>query len=150
RRIRHPGIIEVVDDGIDHGLPWYAMELLEGTTLRGYIEGAWRGDAERASPRVAAGDLRRVLSITRRLCDALAFLHGEGLIHRDLKPENVILRQGNQPVLVDFGFVRAFAGACGRETAEAAGSMEATIGYTAPEQLLGDLVDARTDLYALG
>lgn len=147
-RIRHPGIVEVVAQGVDAGLPWYAMPLLEGPMLRSHMEAMW-GSAQ-PSGTAAAGDLPRAVSILRRLCDALAFLHGEGLVHRDLKPDNILLRSGDEPVLVDFGFASVFEGQKGRESIDAAGVFEGSFGYMAPEQIAGDLVDARADLYALG
>ncbi len=87
--------------------------------------------------------------MTRRLCTTLAFLHGEGIVHRDLKPPNVILRPDGVPVLIDFGLM-AQLGSLGREMLEVGGKVQGTVGYMSPEQLRGDLGDARSDLYALG
>ena len=185
RRIHHPGVVRVLAEGVHEGLPWYAMELLEGLTLRRYIDQLWKRDpastlevatqavsAPEASPsspasgvsfrlygpppeaqrRVAAMDrLQEVLTLIRRLCSALAFLHGEGLVHRDLKPENIVIRPEGTPVLVDFGLAAGFGGgALGRESLDVAGSMEGSYIYMAPEQIKGGLVDARADLYSLG
>jgi tetratricopeptide (TPR) repeat protein len=140
-RIRHPGIVRILDSGLREGLPWYAMELVEGQTLRRFGSGR---------PASTAPERLGRLRVVRALCGALAYLHGEGLIHRDLKPDNVLLRPDGQPVLVDFGLASDFGGALSRE---ALGSETGSVGtplYMAPEQIRGELLDARADLYALG
>jgi tetratricopeptide (TPR) repeat protein len=138
-RISHPGIVRIVEEGVEEGRPWYAMELLEGETLRQYI-----GSSGHTT-------LQRVLTIVRRLCAPLSFLHGEGVVHRDLKPENVLVRRDGMPVLVDFGLASQFTAKLSREVLELrAGSAAGTVAYMAPEQARGELVDARADLYALG
>jgi predicted Ser/Thr protein kinase len=137
-RLHHPGVVRILDSGAEAGVPWYAMELIEGPTLR-----QWASAQEPRAP-------SEVLSLLRRLCRALAYVHGEGIVHRDLKPENVLLRADGQPVLVDFGVLAAFGGADGRETLSVEAGPAGTPLYMAPEQLRGELVDARADLYALG
>jgi serine/threonine protein kinase len=196
-RVRHPGVVRIVDEGVEEGLPWYAMELLEGRTLEGYLRALWRpketgntlaatlpgtpstapvaktagrldlaittpaqavtGPADEpaitaaSSPRpAAAGRLGEALALVRRLCGPLAFLHGTGIVHRDLKPANVFIRDDDSPVLMDFGLVSRAEGAVGREVIEVAGEVAGTAAYISPEQIDGRLVDARTDLYALG
>ncbi|MES1188401.1 MAG: AAA family ATPase, partial [Myxococcales bacterium] len=149
RRLNHPGIVPVLDDGFAEGVPWYTMPFLDGPTLLGHLDALW-ATGRNGFPPAAGGDLPRALAIVRRLCDALACLHGEGLVHCDLKPENIILSASDQPVLVDFGFVALF-GARSRERVEGvSGLIEGTFGYMAPEQLAGGLLDARADLYSLG
>ncbi|WP_434384659.1 serine/threonine-protein kinase [Melittangium boletus] len=182
RRIQHPGVVRVLAEGVNEGLPWYAMELLEGLTLRRYIDTLWKRDApslevatqavsapapaegasvdssfraygppESSQRRAAAQErLAEVLTLVRRLCESLAFLHGEGLVHRDLKPENILIRPDGTPVLVDFGLAANFGGPLGRESLDVSGSMEGSYIYMAPEQIKGGLVDARADLYSLG
>ncbi|MFY0580478.1 serine/threonine-protein kinase [Cystobacter fuscus] len=134
RELRHPGVVRIVAEGVWDGLPWYAMELLGGQTLRGFID--------------ARPPLEATLHLLRRLCAPLAFLHGNGLVHRDLKPENVFIRQDGAPVLVDFGIAAQSGGA--REVLQVGGGVVGSEAYMAPEQIRGDFVDARTDLYALG
>ena len=187
-RLRHPGVVRVVGEGVDHAQPWYAMELLEGLTLLRLARSRWgaalasaptmlseaggmpgvgrsgefavregTGSAEPGvSPEAlvgqpaAAGNLPEALTLIRRLCVPLSFLHGEGIVHRDLKPENVFILPGDVPVLVDFGLVASFEGTSGREALELAGATMGTPAYMAPEQVRGEVVDARADLYALG
>ncbi|HEX6838353.1 MAG TPA: AAA family ATPase, partial [Polyangia bacterium] len=104
------------------------------------------GGARPASP-AAQGELLRVVE---RLCEALAFLHGEGVVHRDLKPENVFIDERRGPVLVDFGLAMEVQSPLGRERLEAGGAGRGSLDYVAPEQLHGGTVDARADLYSLG
>jgi serine/threonine protein kinase/tetratricopeptide (TPR) repeat protein len=187
-RVRHPGVVRIVDEGVHESLPWYAMELLRGPTLAHLIHKLWthrireviadrttvkgslamlgerttviRGAPEPSSdrpsvgpvpsgPRAAAfaGEGGRLLTIVRRLCDTLAFLHGEGIVHRDLKPENVFVREDDTPVMVDFGLVGR--GSEAREVLELQ-ILAGTPQYIAPEQLAAQVVDARADLYAVG
>jgi serine/threonine protein kinase/tetratricopeptide (TPR) repeat protein len=185
RRIQHPGVVRIVDNGVHHGRPWYAMDLLEGETLRHYGQRIWsryqrRGEtlsgpasatdavsehetegpssretpsstwrASGQRPPVAAGELRRVLHTMRRISATLAFLHGEGLVNCDLKPENVLLVNGD-PVIIDFGLTAQHPGGSGREALETPRGRSGTLPYMAPEQIRGEFVDARSDLYAVG
>jgi len=99
----------------------------------------------------AFGRLDEVLTIARRLCATLAFLHGEGIVHRDLTPANVFIVDGEHPRLLDFGLFREFAGNEGRESIDDPfGFTGGTLGYMSPEQARGELADARSDLYSLG
>jgi len=185
-RIRHPGIVRILDHGVHEGRPWYAMDLLEGESLREYGSRMWspfrarspyglarpitRTDslsgeehdrADRVSPvppsgvrfagdaPVAAGALSDILSLMRRLCATLAFLHGEGFVSGDLKPENVLL-VGHAPILIDFGLSLRFPASTGREAIDAQGGAAGTLPYMSPEQVRGELVDARSDLYSIG
>ncbi|MFN7975877.1 MAG: protein kinase [Acidobacteriota bacterium] len=173
-RLDHPGIVRIIAHGIQEGLPWYAMTLLEGPTLRHLVRSEappWTG-ASVASPTVpisanaatevlprsstvpsnagAACPLDLSITLVRRLCETLAYLHGEGVVHRDLKPDNVVVLPDDRPVIVDFGLMGMFAGAGSRETLLGAGDAAGTLHYVAPEQARGEPVDARADLYAVG
>ena len=164
----HPGVVSVIQSGIVDGDPWYAMELLEGTTLDELIRSSWTGlspvsplaSRDEARERVsgggsggrdaAAGRLNEVLELFARICDPLGFVHREGIVHCDLKPANIFLRDELRPVLMDFGLLSRARGAVGREILEIGGHLRGTLPYLAPELIRGQIPDARADLYSLG
>ena len=94
--------------------------------------------------------LRPALASIAPLCRALAYVHGEGVVHCDLKPENVVLDRRGLPVLVDFGIADQVGARIEHDALEVAGVQAGTPHYISPEQIRGDQVDARADLYALG
>ncbi|QRK07259.1 protein kinase [Archangium violaceum] len=149
-RIQHPGIVRILDHGSSGGLPWYAMELLEGRTFNQLIEGYYHQANTRARDAAPKLPARPLLERVLQLCAPLAYLHGCGIVHRDLKPGNIFIRKNGTVVLGDFGVVVEFGGAQGREVLQADHAGMGTLMYMAPEQIRGDLVDARADLYALG
>lgn len=120
--------------------------------------GASVSDADRGAPNQAllkdamglVSDLKGVLTLVRRICAPLAFLHGEGIVHGDLKPGNVLVRPGGRPVLVDFGLARRFRAEFGRDALVDEPTRSGTVGYMSPEQMTAESIDARSDLYSLG
>lgn len=171
-RLSHPQIVRFIAFGLHDGLPWQATELVRGPDLRATFHTGVAGSSatlwtptldgspdETSSPEeqpgvdsrmeVAGGRLPQVLAVVRALCDPLAYLHGQGLVHRDLKPENVLLRDG-VPVLLDFGLLARSTARSRREQLQEVGGIAGTASTIAPEQVRGELVDARADLYALG
>jgi serine/threonine-protein kinase len=141
--LAHPNIVPVADSGIDRGVPFLVMELLDGKTLKDLIE-------EGPLP------LWRALDIARQVLRGLAFAHGKGIVHRDLKPANVFLQalpdEDDHVRLLDFGMVKFLEGSSSRTMAELthAGARWGTPAYMSPEQVKGVAVDARTDVYAAG
>jgi eukaryotic-like serine/threonine-protein kinase len=140
--LRHPNIVSVTDYGVDDVTPYLVMEKLEGETL---------------GERLTRGPLlpEHVLELTRQLLRALGFVHEQGLVHRDLKPGNLFLEltpDGDEKLkLLDFGLAK-FVQEPGIEgqTVTRAGHVVGTPAYMAPEQIAGDAVDARSDIYAVG
>ncbi|MFO0633703.1 MAG: WD40 repeat domain-containing serine/threonine protein kinase [Nannocystaceae bacterium] len=127
----HPGIVTVLDAGIlPDGRPYYTMPIIEGHSLAQAIEGA----------SVAAR--LRLIKHFLDACNAVAFAHAEGLVHRDLKPANILVGRFGETLVVDWGL----AGPSGQRPAGVVG----TPSYMAPEQVCGDPLDARTDVWALG
>ena len=159
-RLGHPGVVRIIEVGVDGGVPWYAMELLDPErSLRTILDSddsatrpLDRGDIEILpghKPRVR-GDLPRILTVMYRLCRVLGYIHSHGIVHRDLKPANVLIADGDHPILVDFGLMVRFRGDSSREVLEVGGKSLGTLAYASPEQADGQLVDARTDLYSFG
>jgi len=153
----HPGLVSVLDYDITRGDPWYAMELLEGQTLAKQNAIWWQAHRSRlgeatvgALPEAGAGHLSEVLTLFRKLCEPLDFVHRAGIVHCDLKPSNVFLRHGREPVLMDFGLAVQARGSVGRESFSLASRGRGTLPYMSPEVITGKIPDARADLYALG
>jgi serine/threonine protein kinase len=137
-RLRHPSIVPIYDVGCwSDGTPYFAMELVEGVTLRDRIVAA-------RSRRERLGLLSSVIAVT----DAVAYAHANRIIHRDLKPSNVLVSDFGQTIVIDWGIAKLVD-----EPPELDPSVAAVVGtpyYMSPEQAAGDDVDARTDIYALG
>ena len=139
--LRHPGIVAVHEHGRHGDYPWFAMELVDGLDLGSLLE-RWNED----NP---ADRFERVERILTAICEALAYVHDQGLIHRDLKPSNVLVDEHGRAKLTDFGVVKAPGGQFTTQLT-VAGKLVGTVAYMAPEQITGDEVDARADLYSLG
>ncbi|HEX4355335.1 MAG TPA: AAA family ATPase, partial [Polyangiales bacterium] len=101
-------------------------------------------------PSAAGGRLPQLLGIAHQLCEALSYLHGEGVVHRDIKPSNVFVTPGGQPILVDFGLAVQVGDSGGREVLAPEVTTGGSARYMAPEQIRGEALDPRCDLYALG
>lgn len=136
-RLRHPGIVSILAEGVSEGLPWYAMDLIEGRPLSEFV-----------GPEVCT-PLATRLTLLRQVCLTLAWLHGEGGVHRDLKPTNILVRSDGWPVLVDFG-LSLHSDRTSREVLDISENLVGTATYLSPEQIRSETVDARADLYALG
>jgi serine/threonine-protein kinase len=140
--IRHPGIVDIHDfDTLEDGRPFYVMELIDGISLGALL--AQRGPL---TPREA-------LRILDPVCDALEAAHGRGVIHRDVKASNVIVADRApqwEVKLVDFGIAKILHPDPAQRGITTQGQRLGTPHYMAPEQLRGEPVDARTDVYALG
>jgi serine/threonine protein kinase len=133
-RLDHPNIVPVFDAGEAEGLLYIAMKYIEGVDL-GHVLDA----EERLTP-------QRTVDLLADIADALDVSHGAGLVHRDVKPGNVLV-DNVRTYLTDFGLTKRIAS---RTALTAAGRTVGTAAYLAPEQIRGQDVDARTDIYAFG
>lgn len=136
RRITHPNVLRTFDFGEAQGRPYISMEYVRGMTLRALLD---------QSDRVPFGV---ALRIARQLCAGLAAAHAEGVLHRDLKPENLILEPGGTAKLMDFGIARPVRRIDVGHTSP--GTYIGTPAYSAPEQLAGEEVDERSDIFSAG
>ena len=134
-RISHPSIVTVYDVGQDHGTIYIAMEFLEGSPLNEVIKGM-----------ILPVD--QTVEMCTQVAEALGYAHSRGIIHRDIKPSNIILTPDNRIKLTDFGIARIEDTDAAQQTQ--AGDILGTPVYMAPEQVMGQQADGRTDLYALG
>jgi eukaryotic-like serine/threonine-protein kinase len=137
-RLRHDNLVLLHDFGIaNDGRPYYAMELCEGHALDKRL--AVRGPLP----------WREVLALGAQACRALETAHAAGLVHRDVKPGNLLITDAGTLKLLDFGVVHT-GSEVEHSDPEAALRLTGTLEYMAPEQALGQPVDAKADLYALG
>lgn len=140
--LNHPNLLTIFDVGHHEGTPFLVSELLEGETLR---------------DRVAKGPLtpRKAIDAATQMAQGLAAAHEKGIVHRDLKPENVFLTREGRVKILDFGIAKLSGkiGADGSTFQMAAtepGMVMGTVGYMSPEQVRGEVIDARSDIFAFG
>jgi len=134
RKLRHPNIVRLFGFGEQQGTLFYAMELVEGSSLEQEIQqGTIFG-------------WKRVARIGVETCKALRHAHDRGVIHRDIKPANLLQGRDGRVKLSDFGIARLF----GNTGLTGTGNVLGTVEYMAPEQANARSVDPRTDLYSLG
>jgi len=136
RKITHPNVLRTFDFGEVEGYPYISMEYVRGLTLRYLLN-------ETKRIPYSAG-----LRIARQLCAGLAAAHEVGVLHRDIKPENLILEQTGNAKLMDFGIARPIRRAEPGHTAP--GTFLGTPNYSPPEQLTGEEVDHRADIFSSG
>jgi serine/threonine-protein kinase len=135
RRMAHRNIVRTHDFGKADGVSFLTMEFVEGTTLRAVLDR--RGHLGAPA----------MLAIAKQLGEALKCAHDEGIIHRDIKPQNLLVDAAGTLKVMDFGVAR-LAQNTGALTQ--IGMVVGTPAYMAPEQLLDEAVDARSDLYSAG
>jgi serine/threonine-protein kinase len=149
--LRHPNIVQVNDFDVIDDRPYIVMELLKGIPLNEYLR-----DLHGMGHTLPLDTVARLMT---SLTAALDYAHNQQIVHRDVKPANIILRAGEtpikpqmplapdvEPVLTDFGIARIATST----SATASGTILGTPAYMSPEQVRGEPVDRRSDIYALG
>jgi eukaryotic-like serine/threonine-protein kinase len=144
--LNHPNVLVVHDVGADNGVSYVVSELLEGQTLREALSGG-------------ALPARKAVDYAVQTANGLAAAHDHGIVHRDLKPENLFVTRDGRLKILDFGLAKLAGGEAGAghsliPTLDAGGTtpgvLLGTVGYMSPEQLRGESVDARSDIFSLG
>lgn len=140
-RLHHPGIAQIYEAGFaDEGSSdqaFFVMELIDGLPLNSFARSRQFPTRER-------------LELVVKLCDAVQHAHQRGVIHRDLKPSNILVTASGQPKILDFGIARAADDPSDGTVMTRAGQVIGTPSYMSPEQMFGEPVDTRTDVYTLG
>ena len=131
--LNHPNIVAIYDVGEQDGMPYIAMEFVEGKSLT---------DIFKADPRPSIGEL---MTIMTQLAGALDFAHAKGIVHRDLKPANIMVTSNKVPKIMDFGIAK-MSGSNLTQT----GVFLGTPSYSSPEQIKEGHVDHRSDLFSFG
>ena len=134
RRITHKNVIRIFDLGDADGVKFITMEFIEGTDLNSLIKDKGRLSFEECSDTMA------------QVCTALEAAHSEGVVHRDLKPQNIMVDKSGRVTVMDFGIARTMETGGMTNT----GALVGTPDYMSPEQVMGEKVDARSDLFTLG
>ena len=132
-KLDHPNIVSVFEVGEFQGRPFFSMQHVEGQTLKEVLSGK-------------ALLIDRILEIGIQVCEGLQAAHEKGITHRDIKPSNILIDSHGRARIVDFGL----ASVMGTDHLTKTGSTLGTIGYMSPEQVRGDKVDHRTDLFSFG
>lgn len=160
-QLEHPNIVPIHELGLDdEGRLFYSMKRVEGRTLTHILIALRKGDAAT----IEEFPLYRLLTIFRKVCDGVAFAHSKGILHGDIKPDNIMVGGYGEVVLMDWGLAslsRSVAAAAPPPPAEekepadpalkeTSRRVVGTPGFMAPEQLSGDPVDERADIYSLG
>jgi serine/threonine protein kinase/WD40 repeat protein len=139
--LNHPNLLTIYDVGNENGTAYIVSELLEGETLRERLE---RGPL---AP-------RRAVDAALQVANGLAAAHEKGVIHRDLKPDNIFLTRDGRAKILDFGIAKLSAksddGGMFGQAATEPGMVLGTVGYMSPEQVRGEKVDTRSDIFAFG
>ena len=131
--LSHPNIVTLFDIGEEAGLPYLAMEFVEGETISSIVE---RG--ERFPP-------EKVIALVSQIASAVDYAHSKGVIHRDIKPSNLILYEGERVKVTDFGIAKLVDAEMTQS-----GTLLGTPSYMSPEQAMGDKLDGRSDIFSLG
>jgi CHASE2 domain-containing sensor protein/tRNA A-37 threonylcarbamoyl transferase component Bud32 len=133
-KLSHPNIVTIYDVGEDGNVQYIAMEFLMGNTLETLLRDG------------LSWDYKTISKVMMQVCDALDYAHENGIVHRDVKPANIMILDGHRVKVMDFGIARVDKSASMTHTGTALG----TPNYISPEQLKGQIVDRRSDIFSLG
>ncbi len=136
--LRHPNIIQVYDFDHEGDTYYIVFEFIPGESLQAHLKRL--DDSNRQM------SYSQTVDIAAHVGDALDYAHSRGIVHRDIKPANVMLNVHGQAILMDFGVVKIVGG----DTHTATGAVVGTARYMSPEQIRGEKVDTRSDIYSLG
>ena len=131
--LMHPNVVNVYDVGQDRGLYYMVMELVEGITLKEYIQRKGR-----LSP-------KETISISIQMVNGIQAAHNKNIVHRDIKPQNIIISKDGKVKVTDFGIARATT-----STQTVSSSVMGSVHYTSPEHARGDVVNEQSDIYSAG
>ena len=131
--LSHPNIVTLFDIGEESGIPYLAMEFVEGETIASILERGTRFEPE------------KVVVLISQIASALDYAHSKGVIHRDVKPANLMLYEGDRVKVTDFGIAKLMDAEMTQ-----AGTLLGTPSYMSPEQAMGEKLDGRTDIFSLG
>jgi serine/threonine protein kinase len=142
--LSHPNILGIHDIGTHEGSPFLVSEFLDGQTLREKIE-------------TGPLPIRRAIEYALGIAQGLAAAHDKGIVHRDLKPENVFITRDGRVKVLDFGLAKLIdqedshaSGTALTSPATLPGMVMGTVGYMSPEQVRGEPIDARSDIFSFG
>ena len=137
--LEHPAIARLLDGGVDDGLPWFAMEYVQGAPIDQWCD-------------THALSIEARIVLFSRVCEAVQHAHARLIVHRDLKPANILVSDAGNPKLLDFGIAKLLADASSdtNPALTRPGSQPMTAAYAAPEQLRGDPPSTSSDVYSLG
>lgn len=130
--LSHPNIVNVFDVGEDEGIHYIVMELIEGITLKKYIE------------RKGKLPVKEAVSILIQVSQGIEAAHNNHIIHRDIKPQNIIISKEGKVKVTDFGIARAAS------TNTISSNAMGSVHYISPEQAKGGFIDEKSDIYSLG
>ena len=130
--LQHPNIVNVYDVAADRGLYYIVMELVEGITLKDYIQKKGKLTS------------KEVIGITLQVCAGIEAAHSKNIIHRDVKPQNIIISKEGKVKVTDFGIAKATS------SNTISTNVMGSVHYTSPEQARGGFSDAKSDIYSLG
>ena len=137
-QLRHPNVIQVFDFTHDDETYYIVFEFVPGETLQDRLKRLHDSGRQMS--------IDDTINIITQSADALEYAHSKGLVHRDIKPANIMVNVQNNPIVMDFGIAKIIGGT--QHTAT--GAVLGTARYMSPEQIKGEKIDARTDIYSLG